>query len=101
MTYKKRVGDSIYHTTKWRKLRKAYYYSQYGICEHCHGMGKIVDHIEPITKENLNDPFITFGWENLQLLCVPCHNKKTFKKDFAIRNGFGFDLEGNLIEIKE
>lgn len=95
----KRVGDEIYHTQRWRKLRQAYYGSQYGICEWCEGPGKIVDHIEPITKDNLNDPDITHGWDNLQLLCQSCHNKKTFQKENPIREGFGFDPEGNLIQI--
>ncbi len=100
MTYQKRVGDEIYHTSKWRKLRLSYYRSQYGICEHCGEPGKIVDHIKPITKDNLNDPEITFGWNNLQLLCVSCHNKKTFQKHSPIREGFGFDSNGNLIVSK-
>lgn len=101
MNYKqKRVGDEIYHTTRWRKLRQAYYRSQHGICEWCEGPGKIVDHIEAITEQNKNDPNITFGWGNLQLLCVSCHNKKTFRKHSPIREGFGFDSDGNLIVSK-
>lgn len=100
MTYpNKRAGDEIYHTNRWRKLRQAYYRSQHGICEWCGEVGHIVDHIEPITQENKNDPFITFGWDNLQLLCISCHNKKTFRKHSAIREGFGFDESGNLIEV--
>lgn len=101
MTYKnKRIGDKIYHTQRWRKLRQAYYNSQYGICEWCREPGDIVDHIIEITKENIEDPFITYNWENLQLLCLSCHNKKTFRKHSAIREGFEFDESGDLIMSK-
>ena len=96
----KRVGDKIYHTSTWRKLRKYYYHKKHGICERCGEPGDIVDHIEEITIDNVNDPNITFNEENLQLLCLACHNKKTFKKHFPIREGFGFDKEGNLIVSK-
>src|SRR5690625_2397069 len=94
----KRLGDPIYNTQKWRRLRKTYYDSQYGICEHCQEPGKIVDHIEPITEQNKDDPDITFGWDNLQLLCLECHNTKTFKKHSPIRDDVSFDQFGNLIK---
>lgn len=101
MNYKqKRVGDEIYHTQAWRKLRQAYYDCQYGLCEWCGEPGKIVDHIEEITEDNKNNPEITFGWNNLQLLCLSCHNRKTFQKHSSLREGFGFDSEGNLIVRK-
>jgi 5-methylcytosine-specific restriction endonuclease McrA len=94
----KRIGDPIYHTQRWRKLRRAYYRSEYGVCEWCGGPGKIVDHIEPITNDNLNDPQVTFGWDNLQLLCQECHNTKTFKKYNSIREDVTFDELGNLVK---
>lgn len=95
----RRVGDKIYHTSAWRKLRQAYYDDQHGICEWCGSPGDIVDHIEEITEENVDDPFITFNWDNLQLLCLPCHNRKTFTKHSPVREGFGFDENGNLIKV--
>src|SRR5690625_5456762 len=99
MKYKlKRVCYKIYHTQRWRKLRRYYYGKQHGICERCGEPGDIVDHIKEITKENVDDPYVTFNESNLQLLCLSCHNKKTFKKHFAIREGFGFDETGQLIK---
>ena|SRR5690625_1812278 len=99
MRYKqKRVGDGVYHTQKWRKLRKLKYGIEHGICEWCNAPGDIVDHIEEITEENANDPEITFNLDNLQLLCLSCHNKKTFKKHFSIREGLRFDETGQLVE---
>ncbi|MBD8005830.1 HNH endonuclease [Bacillus sp. Sa1BUA2] len=94
------MGQKVYDSKAWQLLRQAYYDSQHGICEWCGSPGDIVDHIEPITSENVNDIWITLNWENLQLLCLSCHNKKTFRKHFAIREGFGFDENGDLIVSK-
>ncbi|ARK32141.1 HNH endonuclease [Halalkalibacter krulwichiae] len=94
----KRIGDKIYHTSTWRKLRRSYYGKKHGLCEQCGKPGDIVDHIEEITEENVNDPFVTFNEENLQLLCLSCHNTKTFKKHFATRDDVMFDEFGQLIK---
>lgn len=96
----KRIGDKIYHTSAWRKLRQSYYDSQHGICERCGRPGDIVHHKVHITKDNVNDPFVTMNADNLELLCIDCHNKEHFKVHSQVREGFGFDDEGNLIEIK-
>lgn len=96
----KRIGDKIYHTQRWRKLRRYKYGREHGICEQCGEPGDIVDHIEEITPDNVNDPNITFNIKNLMLLCLSCHNKKTFKKHYPVREGMGFDEKGNLIVLK-
>ena len=93
-----RVGDPIYHTRRWRKLRNAYYRSKHGICERCGIPGDIVHHIIHITNENINDPAITFGWDNLELVCLDCHNKEHKLIHEPIREDVMFDDEGNLIE---
>ncbi|MDR0918710.1 MAG: HNH endonuclease [Oscillospiraceae bacterium] len=71
----------------------------------CNACGKlirgksIVDHIIPITPENNDDPDITLNWDNLQLLCLHCHNEKTFQTKF------NFDLtrraDVNIIPVVE
>jgi len=94
----KRIGDEIYHTSAWRKLRQSYYHSQYGVCERCAAPGDIVHHKVHITKENVNDPFITLNEANLELLCHDCHNREHKTTHFPVRKGFGFDANGNLIK---
>lgn len=95
----KRVGDPVYHTTRWRRLRQAYYDSQYGICERCGQPGDIVHHKEHITDDNVDDPFVTFNADKLELLCRDCHGREHKKNNSAVRDGFGFDDEGNLIAL--
>ena len=91
----------FYNSKLWRKCRAAYISTvPGGLCEHCNeSVGHIVDHIEEINIHNIDDPNITLNHDNLQFLCLECHNTKTFKKHSSIRDGFTFDNEGNLIPI--
>ena len=95
----KRVGDSIYHTTEWRKLRHSYFISQHGLCERCSQPGDVVHHKIYITNDNVNDPNITLNQDNLELLCHDCHNKEHYRVDEPIKEGFAFDDEGNFIKL--
>lgn len=51
-------------------------------CDVCgrliHGKS-IVDHIIEIDETNYQDESITLNEDNLQLLCLECHNTKTFQ----------------------
>jgi len=96
----KRIGGAIYHTTAWRRLRQAYYQSQYGICERCSSPGDIVHHKIHITADNVNDPDVTLNADNLELLCHDCHNREHKQTTSPVRDGFAFDDEGNLIQTK-
>lgn len=46
----------------------------------------IVDHIEPLTIDNMHDWDIAYNPDNLQLLCQTCHNAKTFTKTTRVVN---------------
>lgn len=88
----------FYKSKAWQKCRASYISKVYGICEHCEAPGYIVDHIEEINIDNINDPNVTLNHDNLQYLCTPCHNKKTFTRQEPLREGFTFDSDGNLIQ---
>ena len=52
--------------------------SKGGLCEVCWSKGiakagEIVHHKQPLNPDNINDPDIALGWENLQLVCRECH----------------------------
>lgn len=73
----------FYNGRRWRKTARAYAESQNWICERCHnrcfvGSGKrpryIVHHRTPLTVENIHNDAIAYGWDNLELLCIACHN---------------------------
>lgn len=95
------LAKKFYRSKQWIKCREAYIPSVHGLCERCEDPGYILDHIIEINEQNINDPHITLNHENLQYLCLPCHNKKTFKKHSAIADGFRFNADGELEAIDE
>ena len=96
----------FYNSKQWITCRDAYKQSVNGLCERClkndkYTPGYEVHHKTYLTPDNINDPYITLAWENLELLCSPCHSiehNRTEKE--ATRDGLMFDSSGNLIEKK-
>lgn len=89
---------AFYHSKPWELCRAAYGKSKHWLCERCHRPGNTVHHKTNLTPENINDPNVTMGWWNLELLCEDCHNQEHHRTIKATRPGFAFDDEGNLIE---
>ena len=80
----KEFARKFYNSTRWRKCAKAFAQSKLFVCEMCHNQTSekidgdqryIVHHKIPLTPKNINDPYITCGWNNLMFLCLECHNK--------------------------
>ena len=71
-------AEAFYSSSTWQECRQAYSKSQGYLCERCKAkgiikQGEIVHHKVHLTPENINDPEITTGFNNLQLLCRDCH----------------------------
>ena len=104
MKMAKPYAIKFYNSKEWKKCRRSYIKKVHGLCEHClkegkHIPGHIVDHIEEITPYNINNPMITLNHDNLQFLCLPCHNTKHFGKDTeVIRDELMFDKDGNIVK---
>lgn len=89
-----------YNCSRWKKL-KAYKRKLNPFCEEClkNGIYKpsyIVHHITWIDETNYNDDNIFYNINNLESLCLECHNKIHFEKE----RGYLFDDFGNLISKK-
>lgn len=57
--------------------------SQDYLCERCRMQGRrvpaqIVHHKEHLTPHNVEDPAIAYGFNNLEALCLACHNKEHY-----------------------
>lgn len=96
----------FYNSKPWKDCRASYISKVYGLCEHClarglYEPGYIVDHKVELNAENINDPMISLSHDNLQYLCLACHNTKTFGKHGVVREGLFFDEQGNLVEMDE
>jgi len=82
--------EAFYISWTWRKCKKAFKESKMNLCEKCLARGIIqpgskeqpleVHHKIPLTQENIRNPEITLGWNNLQLLCKQCHDEEKERK---------------------
>jgi len=66
----------FYRSAAWRRCREAFL-RVYPLCRPCLKAGRsvearVVDHVVPIKNGGAR-----FDWDNLQALCVACHNRKT------------------------
>ena len=80
----------FYRSREWETMRDMVRQESKMRCRMCGKLirGKsIVDHIKAITPQNKNDLKVTLSIDNLQLLCLECHNAKHAK------NKFDFELE--------
>lgn len=77
------ADPNFYKDKLWERCRADYMKSVGGMCERCRKKGrivpaKIVHHIRHLTLENQNDPNIAYSFDNLEALCLDCHNKEHF-----------------------
>lgn len=89
--------EQFYKTKEWKKLRKLIIISQGGICARCSNPAVYVHHKEYLTDENYLDPMIALNPDNLEGLCMDCHNEE-HNPTLSIRSDVKFDDDGNLIE---
>ena len=96
----------FYNSKEWIGCRDAYKQSVNGLCEKClrndkYTPGYEVHHKIYLTPENINDPYIALGWDNLELLCSPCHSIEHNRAEKeVVREGLMFDRNGNLVKVE-
>lgn len=91
----------FYNSGAWGKCREAFKQSKFGLCERCEQPGIEVHHKVYLTPDNINNPDITLGWGNLELLCESCHSKEHMSKHSPLREDVMFDENGDLIYKKD
>lgn len=86
------VRRAFYKSREWAVCREAYLVRVGRLCEECMRAGRItpaviVHHKRPLTDDNVSDPDIALGFDNLEAVCLDCHNRihepgaKRFKID--------------------
>ena len=76
----KEYAKHFYKSKAWKKCRASYIAERHtidgGLCEICKDrLGYIVHHKKWITPENINNPDIILNHNNLQYVCLNCHNR--------------------------
>lgn len=73
----------FYNSKAWAECRAGYIKSVGGLCERCLAQGfikpgYICHHKKYLDGDKLKDPSIALNWDNLEYLCLDCHNKEHF-----------------------
>jgi len=88
-------AKAFYLGKSWKQCSRQYMESRHHICERCGEPAKICHHKIYLTRNNINNPYITLCWDNLEALCQDCHNKEHHKTEPKLR--YRFDEEGNIV----
>lgn len=104
--------QEFYQTKIWKQERKNIWLKQSCLCNRCHRpvyvngisgyipkdkrLKGIVHHKEYLTDVNFNDDNISLNEDNLEGLCIDCHNQEHFSTKVT-RQDLMFDSEGNLV----
>lgn len=94
----------FYSSRAWKETREAYI-NAHPLCERCLTFGRmtpgtIVHHIEHLSPENIDNPAISLGFDNLETVCRDCHAKEhpeIYGLDDLEPCRVGFDVYGNVI----
>lgn len=90
------IPTSFYKSTAWERCRRGYLASVGGLCERCKAEGKvvpaaIVHHKIYLREENYKDASIALNFDNLEALCISCHNQEHFKSEEQIQRRWEFN----------
>ena len=104
----------FYESKAWKRVRLNICLAQSCLCARCgracyvDGLSSyvpkekrligIVHHKEYINDENESNDLIILDENNLELLCIDCHNKEHKKVNDITRNDLMFDENGQLVE---
>lgn len=101
-------AEPFYKSSAWQKCRAAYILHRKsvdgGMCETCHEKpGYIVHHKEELTSENINDPDIALGFDNLKYDCLECHNQENGRGSHEAPGlvQYIFDENGEVVPVPQ
>jgi len=93
----KAFSAAFYKSKPWRAAREQCLHDSMYTCADCGGRATEVHHKNPLTPENINDPVIALGLDNLEALCWGCHDKRT-KQCADVAEGYRFDENGYVVK---
>lgn len=90
-------NTAFYKGKAWRRVSAAYMSSKAYICERCGKPAQICHHKTWLNGINVNDPNIALSFDNLEALCIECHNAEHGLQ----HNVTIFNDDGSIAAVKE
>ena len=92
------IDESFYKSKTWQRVQANYMRQAHFLCERCKKKGlmipaKIVHHKEHLAQGDLKNPEKLYSFDNLEALCLDCHNAEHFKRE----RRYEIDKQGKLI----
>ena len=97
-------AKAFYSSKAWLRCRDGYIASVQGLCQECLSKnivtpGYIVHHKIELTPTNITDPYVTLNWDNLNYVCMNCHNKIHIGSSEVTADGLEFNEYGELVQV--
>lgn len=91
----KSISPKFYKSPQWKACREGYL-QQHPFCEECLKVGEYtaathVHHKIWLNEQNVRDPAISLNWNNLEAVCIDCHNRIHFAGERKRRYSVGAD----------
>lgn len=91
-------AKAFYDSPAWQRCRKAYIEHVFGLCERCGKPGLILHHKILLTPENIDNPDVTLNFDNLEFVCLECHNQiHEGSSEPAVPAGFIITESGDFV----
>lgn len=87
----------FYDSQVWKRTRLVYMDNVDWLCERCKDTAYILHHKEWIDSNNVDDLDVILNHDNLEAVCIQCHNEEHFKTNHSTQEGLTFDMYGNLV----
>lgn len=96
----KEWAKGFYQSPAWRHVRELVRRRAFGLCERCGRPGLIAHHRKYLTPKNIENPMVSLNLDNLEYLCLDCHNKEHehFNKSADIRE-YEYDSDGHIVRV--
>lgn len=94
-------AKAFYESTEWKAARTAYLKKAGYLCERCLRKGllnaaAVVHHRIHLTEDNIRDPKIRTGFDNLEALCWSCHELEHKGK----KRRYNVDASGHVVGVE-
>lgn len=96
-SFKDYDNRSFYDGKAWKRVSAAYMNSKAYICERCGKPASICHHKTWLNGSNVHDPNIALSFDNLECLCIACHNLE----HGLAHNVTLFADDGSIAAVKE